>query len=154
MLSARVGQYFKWVGQSPEWVGHGLPGLGLEPPLLFCHDTFHHFGVLLTRNDLLWPMPLYNARATYLSANYLYRPYLYMPDWHCDHAVQCWVNVIKSMHRCVLLYLLIDIQRFIVSAIRSRSSIYTQWHTRTFCVIECILERDRIAPKRYQCFFR
>ena len=33
MLSARVGQYFKWVGQSPEWVGHGLPGLGLEPPL-------------------------------------------------------------------------------------------------------------------------
>jgi len=31
MLSA--GQYFKWVGQSPEWVGHGLPGLGLEPPL-------------------------------------------------------------------------------------------------------------------------
>ena len=34
MLSARVGQYFKWVGQSPEWVGHGLPGLGLEPPLI------------------------------------------------------------------------------------------------------------------------
>ena len=34
MLSARVGQYFKWVGQSPEWVGHGLPGLGLEPPLV------------------------------------------------------------------------------------------------------------------------
>jgi len=33
MLSVRVGQYFKWVGQSPEWVGHGLPGLGLEPPL-------------------------------------------------------------------------------------------------------------------------
>jgi len=30
---ARVGHYFKWVGQSPEWVGHGLPGLGLEPPL-------------------------------------------------------------------------------------------------------------------------
>ena len=30
MLSARVGQYFKWVGQSPEWVGHGLSGLGLE----------------------------------------------------------------------------------------------------------------------------
>ena len=28
-----VGHYFKWVGQSPEWVGHGLPGLGLEPPL-------------------------------------------------------------------------------------------------------------------------
>jgi len=36
MLSAKVGQYFKWVGQSPEWVGHGLPGLGLEPPL---YDT-------------------------------------------------------------------------------------------------------------------
>ena len=34
MLSARVGQHFKWVGQSPEWVGHGLPGLGLEPPLI------------------------------------------------------------------------------------------------------------------------
>jgi len=31
---ARVGHYFKWVGQSPEWVGHGLPGLGLEPPLM------------------------------------------------------------------------------------------------------------------------
>jgi len=30
---AMVGHYFKWVGQSPEWVGHGLPGLGLEPPL-------------------------------------------------------------------------------------------------------------------------
>ena len=24
---------FDWVGQSPERVGHGLPGLGLEPPL-------------------------------------------------------------------------------------------------------------------------
>jgi len=34
---ARVGHYFKWVGQSPEWVGHGLPGLGLEPPLA---DTY------------------------------------------------------------------------------------------------------------------
>jgi len=34
---ARVGHYFKWVGQSPEWVGHGLPGLGLEPPLTI-HD--------------------------------------------------------------------------------------------------------------------
>ena len=30
---ARVGHYFKWVGQSPEWVGHGLLGLGIEPPL-------------------------------------------------------------------------------------------------------------------------
>ena len=49
MLSARVGQYFKWVGQSPEWVGHGLPGLGLEPPLVLIiktagvrHDRHHH----------------------------------------------------------------------------------------------------------------
>jgi len=38
MLSARVGQYFKWVYQSPEWVGHGLPGLGLEPPLHMVGD--------------------------------------------------------------------------------------------------------------------
>ena len=33
---ARVGQYFKWVGQSAEWVGHGLPGLSVEPPLIIC----------------------------------------------------------------------------------------------------------------------
>jgi len=36
---ARVGHYFKWVGQSPEWVGHGLPGLGLEPPLAVCDGS-------------------------------------------------------------------------------------------------------------------
>ena len=36
---ARVGHYFKSVGQSPEWVGHGLPGLGLEPPLVMARKT-------------------------------------------------------------------------------------------------------------------
>ena len=30
---ARVGHIFIWVGQAKVWVGHGLPGLGLEPPL-------------------------------------------------------------------------------------------------------------------------
>ena len=41
---ARVGHYFKWVGQSPEWVGHDLPGLGLEPPLTAGFITLEYHG--------------------------------------------------------------------------------------------------------------
>ena len=33
LLPLRVDRNFQWVGRSTEWVGPGLPGLSLKPPL-------------------------------------------------------------------------------------------------------------------------